>query len=297
MKAKLLDGRKLSGMMQNELRSRIFEMREKFGRVPGLVTILVGQNPASVSYVSLKSRTARNLCFFEKQENIDESIETEDLVELIERYNADSRFHGILVQLPLPPHIDEQKIINAIHPDKDVDGFHPINLGRMVLGSEAVRFFPCTPAGIVQLLVRNGVQTDGANVLIVGRSNIVGKPLAIMLGQKGEGGNATVTLAHTGTKNLPQLCKQADILVAAVGKPGFIQADWILPGATVIDVGVNRVGINAETGKMVLRGDVDFEAACEVAGRITPVPGGVGPMTITMLMYNTVRSAELFLKK
>ncbi len=297
MKAKLLDGRELSGMMQNELRSRIFEMREKFGRVPGLVTILVGQNPASVSYVSLKSRTARNLCFFEKQENIDESIETEDLVELIERYNADSRFHGILVQLPLPPHIDEQKIINAIHPDKDVDGFHPINLGRMVLGGEAVRFFPCTPAGIVQLLVRNGVRTDGANVLIVGRSNIVGKPLAIMLGQKGEGGNATVTLAHTGTKNLPQLCKQADILVAAVGKPGFIQADWILPGATVIDVGVNRVGINAETGKMVLRGDVDFEAACEVAGRITPVPGGVGPMTITMLMYNTVRSAELFLKK
>ena len=297
MKAKLLDGRELSGMMQNELRSRIFEMREKFGRVPGLVTILVGQNPASVRYVSLKSRTARNLCFFEKQENIDESIETEDLVELIERYNADSRFHGILVQLPLPPHIDEQKIINAIHPDKDVDGFHPINLGRMVLGGEAVRFFPCTPAGIVQLLVRNGVRTDGANVLIVGRSNIVGKPLAIMLGQKGEGGNATVTLAHTGTKNLPQLCKQADILVAAVGKPGFIQADWILPGATVIDVGVNRVGINAETGKMVLRGDVDFEAACEVAGRITPVPGGVGPMTITMLMYNTVRSAELFLKK
>lgn len=297
MKAKLLDGRKLAGMMQNELRSRIFEMREKFGQTPGLVTILVGQNPASVSYVSLKSRTARNLCFFEKQENIDESIETEDLIELIERYNADSRFHGILVQLPLPLHIDEQKIINAIHPDKDVDGFHPINLGRMVLGGEAVRFLPCTPAGIVQLLVRNGVRTDGANVLVVGRSNIVGKPLAIMLGQKGEGGNATVTLAHTGTKNLPQLCKQADILVAAVGKPGFIQADWILPGATVIDVGVNRVGINAETGKMVLRGDIDFEAACEVAGRITPVPGGVGPMTITMLMYNTVRSAELFLKK
>ncbi len=297
MKAKLLDGRKLAGMMQNELRSRIFEMREKFGQAPGLVTILVGQNPASVSYVSLKSRTARNLCFFEKQENIDESIETEDLVELIERYNADSRFHGILVQLPLPPHIDEQKIINAIHPDKDVDGFHPINLGRMVLGGEAVRFLPCTPAGIVQLLVRNGVKTDGANVLVVGRSNIVGKPLAIMLGQKGEGGNATVTLAHTGTKNLPQLCKQADILVAAAGKPGLIQADWILPGATVIDVGVNRVGINAESGKPVLRGDVDFEAACEVAGRITPVPGGVGPMTITMLMHNTVRSAELFLKK
>ncbi len=295
MSAEILDGRKLAGIIQNELQIRIFDLQKKYNQVPGLVTILVGNNPASVSYVTLKARTARNLCFLEIQENLEESTTTAELVSLIQRYNEDSRIHGILVQLPLPPHIDEQQVIRAIDPDKDVDGFHPVNLGRMVLGGEAVRFLPCTPAGIQQLLVRNGVQTEGASVLVVGRSNIVGKPLAVMFGQKGEGGNATVTLAHTRTKNLAELCRRAEILVVAAGVPGLVKPEWICPGATVIDVGVNRVGTNPETGKAILRGDVEFDAALSVAGRITPVPGGVGPMTITMLMQNTVRSAELYL--
>ena len=297
MNAEILDGRKLAGMIQNELRTRIFHLQKKHDQVPGLVTILVGENPASVSYVTLKARTARNLCFLEIQENLEERTTTAELVALIQRYNADSRIHGILVQLPLPPHIDERQVIWAIDPDKDVDGFHPVNLGRMMLGGEAVRFLPCTPAGIQQLLVRNGVQTEGSNVLVVGRSNIVGKPLAVMLGQKGRGGNATVTLAHTRTKNLDELCRRAEILIVAAGVPGLVRPQWIRPGATVIDVGVNRVGTNPETGKAILRGDVEFDAALSVAGRITPVPGGVGPMTITMLMQNTVRSAELYLNE
>ncbi len=297
MSAELLDGRKLARIIQNELQARIFDMQSRYGQVPGLVTILVGENPASVSYVTLKARTARNLCFLEIQENLEERTTTAELVGLIRRYNEDSRIHGILVQLPLPPHIDERQVIWAIDPDKDVDGFHPVNLGRMVLGGEAVRFLPCTPAGIQQLLVRNGVRTEGANVLVVGRSNIVGKPLAVMLGQKGEGGNATVTLAHTRTKNLDELCRRAEILVVAAGVPGLVKPEWICPGATVIDVGVNRIGTNPETGKAILRGDVEFDAALSVAGRITPVPGGVGPMTITMLMQNTVRSAELYMSE
>ncbi|MFN3480944.1 MAG: tetrahydrofolate dehydrogenase/cyclohydrolase catalytic domain-containing protein, partial [Thermodesulfovibrionales bacterium] len=215
---------------------------------------------------------------------------------LIDKYNKDPKIHGILVQLPLPRHINEKKVINAIDPDKDVDCFHPVNLGRLVIGGEETKFLPCTPAGIQELIVRSGFETSGAEVVVVGRSNIVGKPIAIMMMQKARGANATVTVVHTATKNLEFHCKRADILIVAAGVPHLVKPEWIKPGACVIDVGVNRVGekISEKTGKPVpiLKGDVDFDAAKEIAGAITPVPGGVGPMTITMLMKNTVNSAK-----
>ncbi|WP_294626498.1 bifunctional methylenetetrahydrofolate dehydrogenase/methenyltetrahydrofolate cyclohydrolase FolD, partial [uncultured Bilophila sp.] len=289
--ADIISGTEMRTAILDELRQEVAAMREKHGTVPGLVTILIGENPASVSYVTLKVKTALSLGFHEVQDNQPADITEEALLALIDKYNRDPAIHGILVQLPLPKHIDENKVIYAIDPDKDVDGFHPVNLGRMVIGGEAVRFLPCTPAGIQEMLVRAGVETAGAEVVVVGRSNIVGKPIAIMLGQKGLGANATVTLVHTRTRDLAEHCRRADILIVAAGTPGLVQAEWIKPGATVIDVGVNRVGVNEKTGKAILAGDVDFAAASRVAGKITPVPGGVGPMTIAMLMKNTVVSA------
>lgn len=289
--ADIISGTEMRTAILDELRQEVAAMREKHGTVPGLVTILIGENPASVSYVALKVKTALSLGFHEVQDNQPADITEEALLALIDKYNRDPAIHGILVQLPLPKHIDENKVIYAIDPDKDVDGFHPVNLGRMVIGGEAVRFLPCTPAGIQEILVRAGVETAGAEVVVVGRSNIVGKPIAIMLGQKGPGANATVTLVHTRTRDLAEHCRRADILIVAAGTPGLVRAEWIKPGATVIDVGVNRVGFNEKTGKAILAGDVDFAAAGRVAGKITPVPGGVGPMTIAMLMKNTVASA------
>ena len=213
---------------------------------------------------------------------------------LIEKYNKDDSINGILVQLPLPSHIDESKVILAIDPDKDVDGFHPVNVGRLMIGGDQVKFPPCTPAAIQEMIIRSGVETGGAEVVVVGRSNIVGKPIANMMMQKGTGANSTVTVVHTGTKNLSEHCLRADILIVAAGVPGLVRPEWIKPGACVIDVGVNRIGekISEKTGKKIalLSGDVDFEPACERAGYITPVPGGVGPMTITMLMKNTLKS-------
>ncbi|WP_298067891.1 bifunctional methylenetetrahydrofolate dehydrogenase/methenyltetrahydrofolate cyclohydrolase FolD [uncultured Mailhella sp.] len=291
MSARIIDGAALSKAILEELRTEVAEMKQRSGKVPGLVTILVGENPASVSYVARKVRTASSLGFHEVQDSRGADITEEELLALIRAYNADPEIHGILVQLPLPRHIDEHRVLLAIDPDKDVDGFHPVNLGRLLIGGEAVTFLPCTPAGIQELLVRSGVELNGAEVVVVGRSNIVGKPLAVMLGQKGAGANATVTLTHTGTKDLAAHCRRADVLIAAAGVPGLIRPDWIKPGAAVIDVGVNRVGFNEKTGRAILAGDVDFAEACKVAGLITPVPGGVGPMTIAMLMKNTVRSA------
>lgn len=292
MAAKILDGVALSKTILDELRKEVEEMKNSTGKVPGLVTILVGENPASVSYVTRKVSTAKSLGFHEVQDNRPEDISEAELLALIEQYNNDPDIHGILVQLPLPGHINEKKVLHAIDPDKDVDGFHPMNLGKMLVGGEAVTFLPCTPAGIQEMLVRAGVELNGAEVVVVGRSNIVGKPISVMLGQKGDGANATVTLTHTRTRDLASHCKRADVLIVAAGVPGLIKPDWIKPGATVIDVGVNRVGINEKTGKAKLSGDVDFEEASRIAGMITPVPGGVGPMTITMLMKNTVRSAK-----
>jgi len=291
MPAKIIDGVALSRAILDELRAEAALIRERHGKAPGLVTILVGENPASVSYVTRKVKTAHELGFHEVQDSRPEDISEEELLSLIRQYNADPNIHGILVQLPLPAHIDENRVLLSIDPAKDVDGFHPMNLGNLLIGGKAATFLPCTPAGIQEMLARSGVELRGAEVVVVGRSNIVGKPIAVMLGQKGPHANATVTLTHTATRDLASHCRRADVLIVAAGVPGLVKAEWIKPGATVIDVGVNRVGVNEQTGKAKLAGDVDFAAASEIAGMITPVPGGVGPMTIAMLMKNTVRSA------
>ena len=294
MTAKLIKGTEIREQILEEITAEVKTLKDKHGKVPGLVTILVGENPASISYVTLKIKTAERVGFKEVQDSQPVDISEADLLALIDKYNNDDSIDGILVQLPLPKHINEKKILNAINPDKDVDGFHPVNVGRLMIGGSEVKFPPCTPAGIQEMIVRAGVETKGAEVVVVGRSNIVGKPIANMMLQKGPGANATVTIVHTATKDLAFHCKRANILIVAAGVPGLVKPEWIKPGACVIDVGVNRVGekVSEKTGKKVavLRGDVDFDAAKEIAGYITPVPGGVGPMTITMLMKNTLNS-------
>ncbi len=296
MSATLIKGTEIREQILEEITAEVAEIKEKHGVVPGLVTILVGANPASMSYVTLKIKTAHRVGFNEIQDSQEVDISEEALLALIDKYNNDDSINGILVQLPLPKHIDDKKVLNAIDPDKDVDGFHPVNVGRLMIGGDEVKFPPCTPAGIQEMIVRAGVDTSGAEVVVVGRSNIVGKPIANMMLQKGPGANATVTVVHTRTKNMDQHCKRADILIVAAGVPDLVKPEWIKPGACVIDVGVNRVGekISEKTGKKIaiLKGDVDFAAAKEIAGWITPVPGGVGPMTITMLMKNTLKSLK-----
>lgn len=299
MTAKLIKGTEIREEILKEIEADVKKIQADHGVVPGLVTILVGENPASVSYVTAKIKTAKSLGFTEIQDNQPETISEEELLALVDKYNHDDTIHGILVQLPLPKGIDDKRVLNAINPDKDVDGFHPVNVGRLMIGGDEVKFPPCTPAGIQEMIVRAGVETEGAEVVVVGRSNIVGKPIANMMLQKARGANATVTIVHTRTKDLAAHCKRADILIVAAGVPGLVKPEWIKPGACVIDVGVNRVGekISEKTGRKVaiLRGDVDFDAAKEIAGYITPVPGGVGPMTITMLMQNTVNSLKFSL--
>jgi len=296
MTAKLIKGTEIREVILEEIKTGVEQIKEKHGVVPGLVTILVGENPASISYVTLKIKTAERLGFKEIQDSQPVDISEEDLLALVDKYNKDDNINGILVQLPLPKHINEKKVLNAIDPDKDVDGFHPVNVGRLMIGGDEVRFPPCTPAGIQEMIVRAGVETTGAEVVVVGRSNIVGKPIANMMLQKGDRANSTVTVVHTRTKDLEGHCKRADILIVAAGVPGLVKPEWIKPGACVIDVGVNRVGekISEKTGKKIaiLKGDVDFDAAKEIAGSITPVPGGVGPMTVTMLMVNTLKSLK-----
>jgi methylenetetrahydrofolate dehydrogenase (NADP+)/methenyltetrahydrofolate cyclohydrolase len=296
MTARIINGNEIAQQIREELKLEVAVMKEKYHAVPGLVTILVGDNPASVSYVTAKQKTSHELNFYSIQDNQPADTSEETLLALIDAYNRDSRIHGILVQLPLPGHIDEKKVLNAIDPDKDVDGFHPVNVGRLMIGGKEAKFLPCTPAGIQELIVRSGFETDGAEVVVVGRSNIVGKPIANIMLQKAKGANATVTVIHTRTRDMAMHCRRADILIVAAGVPGLVKPEWIKPGACVIDVGVNRVGekISEKTGKKVaiLKGDVDFDAAKEIAGAITPVPGGVGPMTITMLMKNTVKAAK-----
>ena len=242
MSAKIISGTEIRKQILEEIKAEVTEIKEKHGVVPGLVTILVGQNPASISYVTLKIKTANQLGFHEIQDDQSPDISEEDLLGLIDKYNNDDSIHGILVQLPLPKHIDEKKVLNAIDPDKDVDGFHPVNVGRLMIGGDEVKFPPCTPAGIQEMIVRTGVETSGAEVVVVGRSNIVGKPIANMMLQKGPGANSTVTVVHTRTKDLAAHCKRADILIVAAGVPGLVKPEWIKPGACVIDVGVNRVG-------------------------------------------------------
>ncbi|MFH2060285.1 MAG: bifunctional methylenetetrahydrofolate dehydrogenase/methenyltetrahydrofolate cyclohydrolase FolD [Pseudomonadota bacterium] len=297
MTAEIISGTEIRKAILAEVKEEVDKMRAETGKVPGLVTILVGSSPASISYVTLKVKTAISLGFHEIQDDQPVDISEADLLGLIDKYNNDPDIHGILVQLPLPKHIDDKKVLNAINPDKDVDAFHPVNVGRLMIGGAEAIFHPCTPAGIQEMIVRSGTETSGAEVVVVGRSNIVGKPIAMMMAQKGIGANSTVTIVHTRTKDMASHCKRADILIVAAGVPDLVKPEWIKPGATVIDVGVNRVGMNEKTGKAILKGDVDFEAAKEIAGKITPVPGGVGPMTIAMLMKNTLKSAQNALKK
>jgi methylenetetrahydrofolate dehydrogenase (NADP+)/methenyltetrahydrofolate cyclohydrolase len=290
MTAKLINGNEVAQQIREELKKEVAQLKEKNNVIPGLVTILVGENPASVSYVTAKQKTSKELGFFSIQDNQPATITEEELLKLIDKYNKDPKIHGILVQLPLPKHINETKILYAIDPKKDVDGFHPVNVGKLMIGE--ADYLPCTPAGIQQLIISTGAKIDGAEVVVVGRSNIVGKPIANILLQKQKGANATVTICHTGTKDMAFHTKRADILIVAAGKPKAITADMVKEGAVVIDVGVNRIGMTPE-GKAKLCGDVDFDSVKEKAGAITPVPGGVGPMTITMLMMNTVKAAKV----
>ena len=289
MSAEIIDGKKIAQDIRKELKAEVSRLKEK-DIVPGLGVILVGEDPASQSYVKSKEKACEKLGIYSDDNRLPVETSQEDLLALIEKMNKDPKINGILVQLPLPDHLNEAEVLMAIDPAKDVDGFHPVNVGKMVVGEEC--FLPCTPHGVVQLLARSGVEIEGSRVAVVGRSNIVGKPVANMLLQKKENGNATVTICHTRTKNLADITRQADIIIAAAGRPNTITADMVKEGATVIDVGVNRVDDPTSKRGYRLVGDVDFEAVKEKAGLITPVPGGVGPMTITMLLYNTVESAK-----
>lgn len=289
MAAHIIDGKVIAQAVRGELATEIAALK-KAGVVPGLGVVLVGEDPASISYVTAKEKACREIGIFSAEHRLPATAAQDELLALVKKLNADPKINGILVQLPLPKHIDAGRILLAIDPAKDVDGFHPTNVGRMVVGERT--FLPCTPHGVVQMLVRSGVKIEGAHVVIVGRSNIVGKPLANMLIQKGAAANATVTVCHTRTKNIAQYTRQADIVIAAAGKPNTITADMIRDGAVVIDVGVNRVPDATKKAGFRLVGDVDFEAVKHKAAMITPVPGGVGPMTITMLLYNTVEAAR-----
>ena len=292
MTAKLIKGAEVAAQIREELKKEVDELKAKHNITPGLVTILVGEDPGSVSYVTAKQKTAHELGFYSIQDNQDPTISEADLLALLDKYNKDPKIHGILVQLPLPKTIDTNKVLYAINPDKDVDAFHPVNVGRILIGQYA--FLPCTPAGCQELIVRATGDPKGKEVVVVGRSNIVGKPMVAIMIQKLKGANCTVTCVHTGTpkENMIEHCKRADILIVAAGVPKYVQADWVKEGAVVIDVGVNRIGMT-ESGKAKLAGDVDFDTVKEKASFITPVPGGVGPMTITMLMKNTVMAAKL----
>lgn len=289
-----IDGKQISAEIRSEVAAEVVRLKAA-GVEPGLAVILVGENPASVSYVTAKERACEEVGISSFPIRMTADTEEAVLLAEIERLNQDPAVHGILVQLPLPKHIDEAAVIRAISPEKDVDGFHPISLGKMVLGEDT--FLPCTPHGIVQLLRRSGVETSGKHVVVVGRSNIVGKPVANLLIQKGAGANATVTICHTGTKDMASFTRQADILIVAAGRPNTITADMVKPGVVVIDVGVNRIEDATKKNGFRLVGDVDYPAISQIADKITPVPGGVGPMTIAMLMANTAKSATNTLKK
>lgn len=289
MTASLIDGKEIARQIRSELAVEIGRLKTK-GIVPGLGVILVGEDPASKSYVTAKEKACHEIGIFSDDNRIPATTSQAELLALIAKMNADPKINGILVQLPLPRHINESEVLLAIDPDKDVDGFHPTNVGRMVVGEKA--FWPCTPHAVLQMLARSGVKAEGAHAVIVGRSNIVGKPLANLLMAKGKLGNATVTVCHTKTRDIGHHTRQADIVIAAAGRPNTVTADMIREGAVVIDVGVNRIEDATKKAGFRLVGDVDFEACRRKASMITPVPGGVGPMTITMLLYNTVESAK-----
>lgn len=278
--AKILDGKAVSQRVKNALKDETEKFVEKYGIKPGLAVVIVGDDPASRVYVNSKKKACAEIGYYSEEHALPESTTEDELLSLVEKLNGDEKIHGILVQLPLPKHIDEEKIINAVNPKKDVDAFHPVNVGKIMIGN--FDFLPCTPAGVMELIDDAGIDLTGKNCVVVGRSNIVGKPQAMLLLHK----NATVTICHSKTKNIKEITKNADVLVAAVGRAQMFDGDYIKDGAVVIDVGMNRL----ENKKLV--GDVDFESAEKKASYITPVPGGVGPMTIAMLMKNTLTAAK-----
>ena len=288
--AKLIDGNAIGATMRAELAAEITALKKK-GVVPGLAVVLVGDNPASQVYVRMKGKACDEAGLYHETIKLPKDTSEADLMSLLERLNANPKIHGILVQLPLPKHIDTNRALHRIAPGKDVDGFHPENVGKVAVGDPR-GFRPATPYGVQQLLIRAGVETKGAHAVVVGRSNIVGRPMAALLLHDGPGGNATVTVCHSRTRGIELYTRQADILIVAIGKPEFVSGDMLKPGAVVIDVGVNRVDDPSRKQGYRLVGDVKFQEAKQVASAITPVPGGVGPMTITMLLYNTVQAAR-----
>jgi len=289
--AKRIDGKAKAEQLAASITEQTAALKKEHGIQPGLAVVIIGEDPASQVYVRNKKRRAEACGFYSAQHTLAADVAQADVLKLIDDLNADSAIHGILVQLPLPDHLDEQTITQAILPGKDVDGFHFINIGKLTAGHTADAFVPCTPAGCMLMIEDElGADLSGKNAVVIGRSNIVGKPMASLLMQR----HATVTIAHSRTRDLPKVVSRADIVVAAVGRPNMIKADWVKPGAVIIDVGINRVEIEVDgETRSRLTGDVDYEDAATVAGAITPVPGGVGPMTITMLMFNTLRSARL----
>jgi methylenetetrahydrofolate dehydrogenase (NADP+) / methenyltetrahydrofolate cyclohydrolase len=290
MSGKLIDGKAIAEKVHAETRAAVAELAAR-GVTPGLAVVLVGDDPASRAYVRSKDKMCRELGLHSVKHELPAATSQADLVALVCKLNADPAIHGILVQSPPPPHIDERAVIDAIDPRKDVDGFHPVNIAKLALG-DADAFVPCTPLGCQRLLIESGVETAGANVVVLGRSMIVGKPLALLLMNKGRGGDATVTVAHSRTRNLAEVTRGADILIAAIGRPHFVKAEHVRDGAVVIDVGINRVEDASNAKGYRLVGDVDFEALAPKCAAITPVPGGVGPMTIAMLMANTVQACR-----
>ncbi len=289
MSAKIIDGKSISAMVNEETRCRVEKLRAA-GKVPGLAVVLIGDNPASQVYVNAKAKKCEELGIFSDKRVLDKDATMEEVLALIDELNNDPAVDGILVQSPPPPQIDEEKVIAAINPAKDVDCFHERNVGKLLIGKED-GFRPCTPWGVMVLLEKSGIDPAGKHAVVIGRSNIVGKPMAALLMQKAKGANATVTVVHSGTPDIGRFTREADILIAAIGKPEFVTGDMIKPGAAVIDVGINRIPDPAG-GKPKLVGDVKFSEAVEVAGMITPVPGGVGPMTIAVLMSNAVTACE-----
>jgi len=290
MTAKIISGAEIALQIREEIKREVIRLKAEYNLVPGLATILLGSDPGSLSYITGKENAAKELGFYSERIDLPETTSQKDLMILVDKLNKDQKIHGLLIQIPLPKHIDENEVLYAIDPKKDVDGFHPVNVGRLMIGD--ADYLPCTPAGIQQVLIRSGVNIDGAEVVVVGRSNIVGKPIANILMQKGKGANATVTICHTHTKDIASHTRMADILIVAAGRPKAVTADMIKEGAVVIDVGVNQIGTSS-SGKRILVGDVDFENVKEKASMITPVPGGIGPMTITMLMLNTLKAAKI----
>jgi 5,10-methylene-tetrahydrofolate dehydrogenase/methenyl tetrahydrofolate cyclohydrolase len=291
--AKIIDGEAVASKIREGVKADVEEMVKTHGFAPGLATVLVGDNPASQQYVRMKQNRSKKVGILSFGHNLPAEAGQDEVLRLVQDLGADPKVHGILVQLPLPDHIDEEAVLNAIPLHKDVDGFHPVNIGRLAMKGRKPLFIPCTPAGVIRLLEEAGAEFDGAEAVVLGRSNIVGMPAAMLLIHR----NATVTVCHSRTKDLPGVCRKADILVAAVGRPQMVKADWVKPGAFVIDVGSNRIDDPESEKGYRWVGDVDFASVKDVAGAITPSPGGVGPMTIAGLLYNTLRAAKLAIER